>query len=735
MDEGPEKLVGSGEEGDQKAEISHHLWRTAALGKQTGTGSGETAAVKPSDDGQFDLRQFVNSASRFPLEEDFRSTPAQTTFGYGGAVTGGGGGGGDGGGGQGEGTDLGGHAPPPRERETLEICDLPAQLVRSVMSGAILGAMIAGIQALLLWVLETMAVWTPRAVEFACRLTAVHLPVLCGGVRDWTTTSAPRLASRAWHVVRVTAPHKISLAYHTVATEWWPAAQAWARYIWAGLVAAVTLAWSWLQRLAAVRSILSHTLGLLVQALHRCYNFLMIRFRARFPDAFEWMVGAVGACERRCMPVLTGARLRVTAAWHALLTAILTLVDKVKAVLTGGARAPSSAGLAGAEQGGAESETSGGTTLEGIVLFAASCGRGFRGSTRLRCMSPLKHRLRRVTPISGFLAILLLCGLGFICTTLLVYSGSRVVLKPREKPQPVDWQEYIHASRRPRLDGELIHKASLSEGEDAVDEMRAIEREEGRRNRLKKLGHGGKGRDGEGDWDLEDVGWKQVSDVIGLMAKKTDSNATTRPVIHKKVLMGQIQLLRDAMMDEKSRLPVLEKPPTCVGDAKSGEVEDILCIPRPKFLSHVKNPCWYTGPRTSEDSVPELKCLPYFHILGCAKSGTTDLWNRLMSHPHVISNDGLLHKEALWWSWQRYGIMGYKQRHVMTFEDYVDLFQDTARQIRASMESETLHQQILITGGKRRREGVKGSFHGVSYPFQSHVSDFSLQSSNVCPVL
>ncbi|RUS75917.1 hypothetical protein EGW08_016330, partial [Elysia chlorotica] len=77
--------------------------------------------------------------------------------------------------------------------------------------------------------------------------------------------------------------------------------------------------------------------------------------------------------------------------------------------------------------------------------------------------------------------------------------------------------------------------------------------------------------------------------------------------------------------------------------------------PRPKFIPHVKNPCWYVGPRLSEDSVPELKCLPYFHILGCAKSGTTDLWNRLMSHPHVISNDGLLHKEALWWSWQRYG--------------------------------------------------------------------------------
>ena len=53
------------------------------------------------------------------------------------------------------------------------------------------------------------------------------------------------------------------------------------------------------------------------------------------------------------------------------------------------------------------------------------------GSTRLRCMSPLKHRLRRLTPRSSFLAILMLCGVGFVATTLLVYSGSRAEVKAR----------------------------------------------------------------------------------------------------------------------------------------------------------------------------------------------------------------------------------------------------------------------------------------------------------------
>ena len=72
--------------------------------------------------------------------------------------------------------------------------------------------------------------------------------------------------------------------------------------------------------------------------------------------------------------------------------------------------------------------------------------------------------------------------------------------------------------------------------------------------------------------------------------------------------------------------------------------------PKPKYLANVKNPCW------REDSGKgEMKCLPYFHILGVAKAGTTDLWNRLMGHPHVVSNNGFLHKEALWWGWTRYG--------------------------------------------------------------------------------
>ena len=41
--------------------------------------------------------------------------------------------------------------------------------------------------------------------------------------------------------------------------------------------------------------------------------------------------------------------------------------------------------------------------------------------------------------------------------------------------------------------------------------------------------------------------------------------------------------------------------------------------------------------------------------MGVGKSGTTDLWNRIIGHPHVVTNTGLLRKEALWWAWGRYG--------------------------------------------------------------------------------
>ncbi|KAH3712321.1 hypothetical protein DPMN_072018 [Dreissena polymorpha] len=47
--------------------------------------------------------------------------------------------------------------------------------------------------------------------------------------------------------------------------------------------------------------------------------------------------------------------------------------------------------------------------------------------------------------------------------------------------------------------------------------------------------------------------------------------------------------------------------------------------------------------------------MPYFHIIGVCKTGTTDLFERLSHHPEVIKNRGIMGKETWFWSWKRYG--------------------------------------------------------------------------------
>lgn len=78
------------------------------------------------------------------------------------------------------------------------------------------------------------------------------------------------------------------------------------------------------------------------------------------------------------------------------------------------------------------------------------------------------------------------------------------------------------------------------------------------------------------------------------------------------------------------------------------------------FLKNFKNPCWYepSGKNQSSSSSVQnkiLRCLPYFHIFGVCKTGTTDLFFRLIQHPQILPNAGVLGKETWFWSWRRYG--------------------------------------------------------------------------------
>lgn len=104
--------------------------------------------------------------------------------------------------------------------------------------------------------------------------------------------------------------------------------------------------------------------------------------------------------------------------------------------------------------------------------------------------------------------------------------------------------------------------------------------------------------------------------------------------------------------------------------------EDLLCQERKKFLSNFKNPCWYEF--TGNNSNNRLRCLPYFHIIGVCKSGTTDLFNRLVQHPQIVKNRGLMSKETWFWSWHRYGTELWRKVNPKKFknlDNFLDFFQ------------------------------------------------------------
>ena len=76
----------------------------------------------------------------------------------------------------------------------------------------------------------------------------------------------------------------------------------------------------------------------------------------------------------------------------------------------------------------------------------------------------------------------------------------------------------------------------------------------------------------------------------------------------------------------------------------------------PNFEQTFKNPCFYDACHPSEHGVSrKLRCLPFFHVLGVDKCGSTDLFNRIAQHPQILHNSGVLNKETSWWSWRRYG--------------------------------------------------------------------------------
>jgi hypothetical protein len=56
------------------------------------------------------------------------------------------------------------------------------------------------------------------------------------------------------------------------------------------------------------------------------------------------------------------------------------------------------------------------------------------------------------------------------------------------------------------------------------------------------------------------------------------------------------------------------------------------------------------------DDEGQFRCLPYFHLIGICKSGTSDFFKRLLLHPDILPNRGIFGKEIWYWSWKRFSI-------------------------------------------------------------------------------
>uniref|UniRef100_A0A061RGM4 N-acetylgalactosamine 4-sulfate 6-O-sulfotransferase n=2 Tax=Tetraselmis sp. GSL018 TaxID=582737 RepID=A0A061RGM4_9CHLO len=64
--------------------------------------------------------------------------------------------------------------------------------------------------------------------------------------------------------------------------------------------------------------------------------------------------------------------------------------------------------------------------------------------------------------------------------------------------------------------------------------------------------------------------------------------------------------------------------------AIAGTAPDVFSGLPKEFDPAYRNPCWREG--------GSLRCIPYFHILGVSKCGTTDLYHRVAKHPELVES-------------------------------------------------------------------------------------------------
>lgn len=127
--------------------------------------------------------------------------------------------------------------------------------------------------------------------------------------------------------------------------------------------------------------------------------------------------------------------------------------------------------------------------------------------------------------------------------------------------------------------------------------------------------------------------------------------------------------------------------------------DDVMAMDPPHLLENFKNPCWYERSNLTNGQ-KVVRCLPYFHLIGVDKCGTTDFWFRLTEHPHIVRPKAILDKETHWWSWRRFGFDIWDDSlEKLHFDWYLSNFDFPAEKINSTATRWGNHMyHHLITG-------------------------------------
>ncbi|XP_052788433.1 carbohydrate sulfotransferase 15-like [Mya arenaria] len=100
------------------------------------------------------------------------------------------------------------------------------------------------------------------------------------------------------------------------------------------------------------------------------------------------------------------------------------------------------------------------------------------------------------------------------------------------------------------------------------------------------------------------------------------------------------------------------------------------------YLPDYKNPCWKVPIQS-----PPIRCIPYFYLIGCAKCGTTNLWETIVKHPQVADTE----KETGHW-------INRKRFQGKPFHWYLEFFKTAVTKVKTKVDSTGFHPLIIGDG-------------------------------------